>query len=1232
MNRSLYGERDYGFGQRILALRTQMGLTQAGLAERLHVSRRAVTVWEAGESYPKAEHLQHVITLAVRASAFPLGREEEEIRAFWKAAHQKVLLDEAWLASLLGRTHPALTLLPPVPLEAPRPGELPAAQPPPGPRLDWGEALAVPSFYDREQELATLARWVVEEGCRLVSALGLGGIGKSALAVRAMRQLAGHFEVVLFRSLRDAPSCEALLESCLLVLSPEPLALLPQSLERRLSLLLGELRSRRVLLMLDNLEVLLEEGEVRGHLRPGFEAYEHLLRQIAQTAHQSCLLLTSREQPAALRALEGSRTLVRSLRLSGLEATACEQLLAEHEVTGSPQEQARLGQIYAGNPLALNIVAETIADLFGGAIDQFLAGGTTIFGSITELLDEQWSRLSPQEQTVLSWLAILREPVTLDDLLAVLVTPLSRGQVLEAVDGLRRRSLIERGQRVGNFTLQSVVLEYVTTKLVTTASEEIGQGRLLQLREHSLEQAQAKEYVRQTQERLLLAPLLARLQSACQGRAEVEGQLRAGLDALRERAEEGYGPANLVALLRVLRGDLRGLDLSRLTLRSLYLQGVEMQDTSLAGAHLEKVVFSEAFDAIFSVAISPDGRYWAAGSNSGEIRIWREEGQTARAVMRAHTHAVAAVAFSPDGRMLASGSWDCTAKLWDVAGKALVWNFQGHHGYVQSVAFRPDGALLASGSDDGTIKLWDLHTGSCLRTLRGHQDNVYKVVWHPDGHQLASGSFDRTIRIWDGESGECLRTLSGHASWVMAVAFRLDGKLLASGGADNMVKLWEAESGRSLQTLPGHTGTVTSVAWSSDGRTLVSGSYDTTIKLWQPGHEMRWQTLSGHTDIIRSVAITPDGNMVLSGSEDRTLRLWEISSGQCLRILQGYSVTLYAVAWSPDSRFLASGGSDCTITLWESASKSVVKSLKGHTQAVYTLAWHPNGRLLASGGYDRTVCIWDSTTGERLHVFRADTSQVTSVAWSPDGAWLASTSYDQVVRMWDMSTRTCRWVGHAHTSLVHAVCWSPDGSRLATCSGDNTVRLWQAEDGTLLSTFQGHGEDVASVAWSPDGRRVASGGGGGGRGELLLWDVESGHFLRSLVGHPSHVFAIAWSPQGDILVSASIDGTLRWWDVESGECLHTREGHQGWISSLAISSNGEMLASCGHDGVTHLWEMSSAGRVSTLRGDRPYERLSLGETTGLTQAQKTTLRALGAIDVPDEEWTGPLQSTRDASS
>src|SRR5207248_981329 len=321
--------------------------------------------------------------------------------------------------------------------------------------------------------------------------------------------------------------------------------------------------------------------------------------RVADTAHQSCLMLTSREKPAALRALEGSRTLVRSLLLSGLDAAACAQLLAEHEVIGSPDERARLGAVYSGNPLALNIVAETIADLFGGQIDQFLSGGAHIFGSIAELLEEHFARLSSLEQAVLFWLAIMREPVTLEELLAVLVAPLPRVQVLEAVDGLRRRSLIEQGQRAGSFTLQSVVLEYVTSRLVTMASQEIEQERLSLLLQHGLSQAQAKEYVRETQERLLLAPLQDRLQRVYQVRAEVEKQLCVLLDQVRPWASsaQGYGPANLVALLRLLRGDLHGLDLSQLSLRRVYLQGVQMQDATLSRALMRECVFTEAFDA-----------------------------------------------------------------------------------------------------------------------------------------------------------------------------------------------------------------------------------------------------------------------------------------------------------------------------------------------------------------------------------------------------------------------------------------------------------------------------------------------------------------------------------------------------------------------------------------------------------------------------------------------------------
>ena len=104
MTRHFYHERDYTFGQAMLKLRTSIGLTQASLADLLGVSRRAVGEWEGGLTSPQAEHFQRFVELCVQQHVFAPGREEEEIRTLWKTAHQRVLLDEAWLSALLTRS------------------------------------------------------------------------------------------------------------------------------------------------------------------------------------------------------------------------------------------------------------------------------------------------------------------------------------------------------------------------------------------------------------------------------------------------------------------------------------------------------------------------------------------------------------------------------------------------------------------------------------------------------------------------------------------------------------------------------------------------------------------------------------------------------------------------------------------------------------------------------------------------------------------------------------------------------------------------------------------------------------------------------------------------------------------------------------------------------------------------------------------------------------------------
>src|SRR5260221_994772 len=179
---------------------------------------------------------------------------------------------------------------------------------------------------------------------------------------------------------------------------------------------------------------------------------------------------------------------------------------------------------YASHPLAFKPAAQAISDLFAGDLDRFLQEGELIFNGVRPLLRQQVGRLSPLEYLLLTWLAVLREWAQLDTLIQVLHPRVLRSQVLEAVEALSRRSLLERGQQA-SFGLPSVVMAELTDELGERLAEEIVLGEPQQLRQVALALAQAKHYVREIQVRLLVVPLLARLRAELGANAQIEAHL-----------------------------------------------------------------------------------------------------------------------------------------------------------------------------------------------------------------------------------------------------------------------------------------------------------------------------------------------------------------------------------------------------------------------------------------------------------------------------------------------------------------------------------------------------------------------------------------------------------------------------------------------------------------------------------------------------------------------------------
>src|SRR5450432_3351480 len=262
---------------------------------------------------------------------------------------------------------------------------------------------------------------------------------------------------------------------------------------------------------------------------------------------------------------------------------------------------------------------------------------------------------------------------------------------------------------------------------------------------------------------------------------------------------------------------------------------------------------------------------------------------------------------------------------------------------------------------------------------------------------------------------------------------------------------------------------------------------------------------------------------------------------------------------------------------------------------------------------------WDAETGACTHILQGHTDRVSSVDWSPDGQWLASGSYDGSVRIWD-TQEVANLLVREKSGLIEAVVWSPDSRLLASCSEDGLVLISRVVDGSLVRSFK-HTGPVSALCWSPDGEQLVSGMTEGANGVLSFWDVRQGALVRTLEGHSGYIWSIDWSREHDLLVSAASDGTVRWWNPEQGVPLAMVQAHEAWARAVRISPDGTMVASCGEDGAISLWDMLSHQHLATLRVERPYERLNISGTLGLTNAQRAALQALGASNADN---TTPL--------
>ena len=1072
----------------------------------------------------------------------------------------------------------------------------------------WGEVSNVASFYGRAAEQSRLEEWLVRDRCRLVSLLGIGGVGKTALSIKVAQQVQEEFDYVVWRSLRHAPPLSELLPDVILFLSEQQDTQIPNAAPQQTEKLLSYLRQYRCLLVLDNLEAVLQMGKRAGRCREGYEDYGYLIERIADGEHQSCLMITSREKPSVVSRREGDGLRVRSLQLTGLDQLASQAILSKIGIEAGSEQYRQLVALYSGNPLALKIVAATIRSVFNGRVADFLAYGTVVFGDLWDLLDQQFERLSGIEQTVMRWLAINREWISLKELRADIIPVVSHRVLLEAAESLKARSLVETSN--AGITQQSVVMEYMTERLVNQFYEEINQRNFDLFSHYALLKADSREFVREAQVRQISRSLLEKL-LLLTNKQLVEEKMKQMLAVLRCKpaSDVGYAGGNILNLLCLLEADLRGQDLSGLTLWQVHLSGRSLQGVNLAQADLSKSVFSESIGSAISVSLSPDGKLLAAGDTNGEIHIWNVVDGQKRLSIKAHTGWIWAVPFSPNGSYIASSSEDHMIKVWDVETGKLRRTFSQHSKRVSTVLWHPKGHQLVSGSEDRTIKIWSTATGICEQTLVGHGEAIDPIAISSDGRLVASGSpVVSEIELWDIERGECVGVLSGHTQGLRGIAFTSDNQILVSGGMDTTVRIWDVKTLECIRTLEGHSDTIWSMVVSTDSNLIVSAGEDKAIRIWDACTGKCVRTLQGFSARVWSIALS-ERSPILASCDDQSVQLWDVHSGKCLKTMRGYPQVNWAVTFTQDDSALISGGQEQILRVWDWRKETCSEPFKKHLCYVQTVSHHPFESVIASGA-DSTVYVWDLKTQQLVNTLEGHSGRIWNVDFSKDGRYLASASFDYSAKLWDWETGTCLHTFCGHDTWVFGMALSPDGQMLATSGMDKTIQLWDCQTGKSLKSLQ-TGEDwMTDVAFSPDGKTIL---GGGSQGGLILLQVETGKPLQVLQEHTGFVSSVLFSPDGKTFASSSHDQSVKIWDAVTFECLRTLTGHENMVSSVSFSHDGRTIASASHDETIRVWDLSTRKCLKVLRAPRPYENMNIQGVIGLTEAQKSTLSALGAV-------------------
>jgi len=456
----------------------------------------------------------------------------------------------------------------------------------------------------------------------------------------------------------------------------------------------------------------------------------------------------------------------------------------------------------------------------------------------------------------------------------------------------------------------------------------------------------------------------------------------------------------------------------------------------------------------------------------------------------------------------------------------------------------------------------------------------------PDQNQLWTAGASGKVQLRPLTGGDPLRTLEAGAP-ITSLALAPNGTIIAAARGDNVVNLWKTDGTALPEIRP--PAAPRSLSLTTDGARLAVSAADGALRVYDTATGLLLETQADHTANMPAAAVRylPDNLTLLSAGDDRQVRTRKTSIIRAQPLAAEPILTALPVNAGAQFLILTDAGA---VKLVNATSGAVERTWQTDGRPARSIAVRPDNQRIAAGLEGGEIRVWNINDAEKPLLVLTGERTVTQLIWSPDNRRLAAAAAEHVVIFGPPLPNTqppVELILHQTTvceAPVQRLHFNPDARRLLTALANGRLDEWTCTGPEQRRQFA-HGGPVYGAAVSKDGNIVVS---CSVDQTVRVWDNVTGQQKFSLTGHRGPVHAVALSPDESFVVSSGADGTLRLWDIVGGRQLKQLAAWDTTMYSVAVHPGGGLIAAAGADRKVHLLDLITGSEVRSLTGHSDY--------------------------------------------